>query len=600
MIAKYRHVLAPLARSLRLMWQAAARLSVARVALLVIQGLLPLVALYLMKLIVDAVQVGLASGDPAASFPHVALLIAMAAGAGLLTAVVRSLAQLTGEAQTLVVTDHMHNLLHDQAIRVDLQYYEQADYYDALHRAQAQAAFRANRLVTGMAALLQNTVSLLGVAGLLVAFDPLVALVLMGAAVPGALFRLRHSRAIHKWERERTAAEREARYFGILLTENAHAKEVRIFNLGPLFIRRYRELRAWIRREKLRLVRRRMSGDLAGNGLAVIAMFAGFGFVAWRTLTGGLTLGDMVMYFGAFQRGQEFFRETLSSATLLYEDNLFLGYLYEFLDIEPKVAAPPQPVPPPRPLHRGIELRNVSFTYPSSGVQVLSGIDLVVRPGEHVALVGQNGSGKTTLVKLLCRLYDPTEGSITLDGVDLREMDPIELRREISVVFQDYARYNLTARENIAFGDAWSNPDDQRIRAAAQLAGADDLIAGLKQGYDSVLGHLFRHGVELSIGEWQKIAIARAFLRDAPIIVFDEPTSALDARAEYEVFERFHRLAEGRAAILISHRLSTVRMVDRIYVLEDGRIVEEGDHADLVGRGGTYAQLFETQARYYQ
>jgi ATP-binding cassette subfamily B protein len=227
-------------------------------------------------------------------------------------------------------------------------------------------------------------------------------------------------------------------------------------------------------------------------------------------------------------------------------------------------------------------------------------VDLVVRPGEHIALVGHNGSGKTTLVKLLCRLYDVTFGAITIDGVDLREMDAADLRREISIVFQDYARYNLTARENVAFGDAWSRPDDERLRAAARHAGADELIAGLPRSYDTVLGHLFSHGVELSIGEWQKIALARAFLRDAPIIVFDEPTSALDARAEFEVFSQLHRLSAGRAAILISHRLSTVRMADRIYVLEEGRIVEAGDHAELVGRGGTYAELFETQARYYR
>ncbi len=590
----------PLRRTLALIWNAAAGLTAARLVLLAIQGILPLVALYLMKLIVDAVQSALGSADPAAAFGQIATLIVIAGGIALATAGIRALATLIGDAQAFYVSDHLHAVLHDKAVQVDLQYFEQAEYYDRLHRAQSQSVFRTSRVIGSLATLLQNGVSLIGVTGLLIAFQPLVGIVLLAAAIPGVYVKVKHSRVSFLWERRRTPTEREARYLDVILTENAHAKELRIFHLGPLLMRRFRELRNRIRAERMRLGRQKAIGDLAGQVVALAAVFGAFAYIAWRALMGTMTLGDMVMYLGVFQRAQDSFRDLLGGLALLYEDNLFLTNFYEFLDLEPRVLAPAQPRPFVRPLRRGIEFESVSFHYPTSGLQVLQDVDLVVRPGEHVALVGPNGSGKTTLVKLLCRLYDPTEGRITIDGIDLRELDPAELRRQISIVFQDYARFNLTARENIAFGDAWTNPSDDRIHAAAKHAGADEVIARLKQGYESVLGHLFLDGVELSIGEWQKVALARAFLRDSAIIVFDEPTSALDPRAEYQLFEQLHRLSAGRAAILISHRLSTVRMADRIYVLEEGRVVETGDHAELVQRGGTYAELFETQARYYR
>jgi ATP-binding cassette subfamily B protein len=329
-------------------------------------------------------------------------------------------------------------------------------------------------------------------------------------------------------------------------------------------------------------------------------MFGSFGVIAWRTMNGAITLGDMVMYFGAFQRGQDFFREMLTAAAGLHEDNLFLADLEAFLSLEPKVHEPVAPKPVPRPFRKGIVLDHVSFRYPGSDRPVLDGIDLEIHPGEHVALVGENGSGKSTLVKLLCRLYDPTGGSIRIDGIDLRDFRSDELRREIGVIFQDYVQYHLTALENIGFGNTAVPFDRERVVAAARYAGADEVVAGLKDGYDTYLGKRFGAGAELSIGQWQKIAIARAFMRDSQLIVMDEPTSALDPRAEFEVFARFHELAASRSAVLVSHRLSTVRMADRIYVLADGQIVECGNHDELVHRGGTYAHLFETQASHYR
>jgi ATP-binding cassette subfamily B protein len=306
------------------------------------------------------------------------------------------------------------------------------------------------------------------------------------------------------------------------------------------------------------------------------------------------------MYYQAFQRGQGYLRDILGGLANLYEDSLFLANLYEFLDLRSRVAEPSAPRPLPKPMQRGIAFEHVGFAYAGAAQPVLDDITLTIRPGEHIALVGANGAGKTTLVKLLCRLYDPTAGRITLDGIDLREFRTAALRREISVIFQDYARYHLTVRENIWLGNIALTSDDGAILDAAAAAGADTVIGKLPQGYETQLGKWFDAGQELSIGEWQKIALARAFVRDAQILVLDEPTSALDAAAEYEVFQMFRALAAGRTTLLISHRFSTVRMADRIFVLADGKIVEAGSHEELLRRGGEYARMFELQASNYR
>jgi ATP-binding cassette subfamily B protein len=305
------------------------------------------------------------------------------------------------------------------------------------------------------------------------------------------------------------------------------------------------------------------------------------------------------MYFGAFQQGQTFLSSLFASLSGLYEDCLFLSTLHQFLDLEPKVREPDSPTPVPRPMKEGISFQGISFSYPGSNARVLEEVDIDIKPGQVVALVGENGSGKTTLIKLLCRLYDPVGGRIAIDGIDLRKFRTSDLRREISGIFQDYSRYNLTARENIWLGDVHLDPEDERIVQSSQLSGADEVISGLENGYQTVLGRWFDHGAELSVGQWQKVALARAFLRDSQIIILDEPTSSLDARAEEEVFGKFRELAEGRTAILISHRLSTVRTADRIYFLQRGRVAERGSHEELMNLGGSYAKLFETQARHY-
>ena len=586
--------------AVRLVWQSAPGWTIASLALLVVQGMLPLVSLYLMKLMVDAVSAGLSAPDKGVAFERVALLIGLAGAVALVSALCRSIAGLVSETQGQVVTDHMSDLLHAKSVAVDLEYYESARYYDALHRAQQEAPYRPIRIMNGLVQVAQSGISLLAMAGLLFSFHWGVAALLFAAAIPGLLVRLRYAGQTYHWQRQRTPAERQSWYFHWMLTGDRHAKEIRLFDLGSLFMRRFRDLRRQLRRERIEIATRRSIAELVTQASATLAIFGSYAFIAYQTVQGTITLGDLVMYYQAFQRGQGFLQEILSGLASLYEDNLFLSNLCEFLGLTPKVVEPPHPRPIPCPMHTGIVFDHVSFRYPTGTREALQDITLTIRAGEVIALVGENGSGKTTLIKLLCRLYDPTSGSITLDGVDLRQLDTAALRREISVIFQDYTQYHLTARENIWFGNTDMPPDQERIAAAARYAGADDLIARLPKGYETILGKWFEDGEELSVGEWQKVALARAFLREAQIIVLDEPTSALDAMAEYEVFRTFRQLEEGRTAILISHRFSTVRMADRIYVLEDGNIIENGTHDELVRRGGTYARLFDVQAQYYR
>jgi ATP-binding cassette subfamily B protein len=510
------------------------------------------------------------------------------------------LSALVAEVQSLRLGDRVHDVLQAKSVEVDLQYYESTEYHDTLHRAQEEAPYRPNRIVSGLAQVIQNGLSLIAIAGLLVSFHWILAVVLLAAAAPGILVKVQFSRRLYAWTLRQTPAVRKSRYINTLLTGVQTAKEIRLFDLGPVLMERFRALRTLVRNEKLSIVRRRSVLEFLAQAVAMSAVFGAFAFIAFRALVGEITIGDMVMYFAAYQRGQDFFRDALGGMAGLYEDNMFLTDLNRFLELEPTVAEPASPKPVPRPMRQGIVVDGVSFRYPGSARPVLTDVSMDIRPGEHVALVGENGSGKTTLVKLLCRLYDPTSGVIRIDGIDVRQFTTRELRREIGIIFQDFVRYHLSVRDNIWFGNIEVPPDSHAIREAAVRTGADIVADRLPKGLDTILGKEFEAGSELSLGEWQKVAIARAFLRETQIIVLDEPTASLDARSEAQVFERFHELARGRTAILISHRLSTVKMADRIFVLDRGRIVESGPHDLLMSRGGTYAQLFELQAKHYR
>jgi ATP-binding cassette, subfamily B, bacterial len=589
-----------LRRAIELVWRSAPLWTVTSLLLLVVQGFLPLVSLYLMKLLVDGVTAGLAATDKAAAFQQVFWLVVLAGVVTLLSDLCRAWSTFASTAQSELVKDYVHDLLHAKSIEVDLEYYENAQYYNSLHRAQQEAAYRPPQIILSLVQVAQNGISLLAIAGLLFTLHWAIASILFVAVIPGLLARLKYTGKFFHRQRGWTHKERIAYYFHGLLTQDTYAKELRLFDLGSLFRSRFQNLRGQIRQEKLSLARQRSITELIAQASGTIAVFVACGFIAFQTLAGAITLGGLVMYYQAFQRGQGFLRELLLNVVTLYENSLFLSNLYEFLDLIPAVPEPLHPQAVPQPVKFGIEFHQVEFRYPNSNRELLKDINLTIQAGETVALVGENGAGKTTLIKLLCRLYDPSSGQITIDGIDLRHFKTTDWRREISVVFQDYVRYNLTAQENIGLGNLEVLSDRDRIIAAAEQAGADLAISKLPYRYDTTLGKQFEEGEELSIGEWQKVAIARAFLRQAQIIILDEPTSALDAKSEYEVFEQFRQLTQGRTAILISHRLSTVRLADRILVIKNGTIVENGSHDELLEEGGTYARLFKIQAQYYE
>ncbi len=586
--------------ALRLVWQAAPSWTIVYVVLIIVQGILPLLLLYLTKLIIDTVITSLTIADKASSGKQLLILLMLTGLLTFVSTICNSFSELVNTAQSQRVTDYMSSIIHTKSLEVDLDYYENSQYHDALKRAQEEASYRPNRILNNLVAVAQNGISLVAMLGLMVSLHWGIAGVLFMAAVPSVLVRVKFANIMYRWHCRRTTMERESYYLSWLLTGDIFAKEIRLFDLGFLFSQRFNNLRQKLFQESLAISRKRSLATFVAQTLASLLMLAAYGFIIYQAFLGAIRIGDLVLYHEGLKRGQDALTGVLGRLSSLYEDNLFLANLYEFLDLQPKIAQLPYPKPFPQPMRTGIVFDNVNFQYSTTTRQALKNINLIIKPGEVIALVGENGSGKTTLIKLLCRLYDPTSGNITIDGIDIHNFDITELRRQFSVIFQDYVKYHFTAQENIWLGNVDIPPIDDKITLAARRSGADDVIKSLPQGYDTMLGKWFDQGEELSIGQWQKVALARAFLRDSQVIVLDEPTSAMDPKAEAEVFEGFRQLIKNQAAILISHRLSTVKMADRIYVMDKGRIIENGTHDELIKLGGTYQSLFETQAKQYR
>ena len=449
-------------------------------------------------------------------------------GIQLLIAIIQNYQQLISETQQQLVTDYMSGIIIDKATSIDISYYENAKYHDTFHRAQRQAMFRPVQILRNLTDLLRSGFLLLSLAGLLLYLHWSIALILCFFALPIAGVKWYYSKKLFFWEKERTALEREANYLNKILTTDGHAKEVRLFNLGNPLKEQFLQLRKVLFGEKLKIGKQRARAGLLAKGAEIVAMTGTYGYIAWRTFHGAITIGDLVMYFQAFQRGQAAIQQSLTSVVGLYNNRLFLSHLFELLNITSLLKVPESPEKIPNKLTSGIHLNAVSFTYPDTTSKVLEDVNLSFKKGEVVALVGENGSGKTTLVKLLCRLYDPTEGSIHWDKENIKHFSLTELRQKISVIYQDFAKYFFSVTKNVQIADLQQPNSLDRIHAATSKSGATDFIEQLPDKYEQQLGRRFKKGAELSGGQWQKMALARAFYKDAEIIILDEPSSAID------------------------------------------------------------------------
>jgi ATP-binding cassette subfamily B protein len=563
----------------------------------VIASLVPPALFWVSKLIIDTIYRILTTHQPAGArlWWLVATEFAIAVAAGVLNRLIDYL-------DALLAGKYMHHVsvrVMEHAAGLDLLAYEDPVFYDRLERARVQATDRLY-MIQAIGRLIQQVITTITLSISIMVFSPWLLLLLIVGVIPAFLGETHFAFLGYAKNFRQTPIRRQLDYLRILGGSKEAAKELKLFGLKNFLTARFKVLSTQVYEEDVALARRKVTMGSVLSAIGTAGYYTAYVFAVWKTVIGVFSFGTLTLLANAIREASSNLQQTFSTLSTIADQALFLTDLIAFFEMRPTIASKPNALPAPRPIQRGFEFRNVSFRYPGSSRLVLNALNFHLRPGERVALIGENGEGKTTIVKLLTRLYDPAEGQVLLDGVDLREYSLEDLYGEIGVIFQDFMRYEMTARENIAVGRIEQIDNLRLIQQSAQKSMAEEVVGKLPSGYEQMLGRRFDGGVDLSGGEWQKVALARAYLRDAQVLILDEPTSALDARSEYEVFRRFAELTAGKMALFISHRFSTVRMADRIVVLEKGRIAEEGDHDALTQLGGRYAEMFELQAASYR
>jgi ATP-binding cassette, subfamily B, bacterial len=581
---------------LRLVWDSGPKVVFWNIAIRVAVAFLPVAVGIIGRFIIDGVnQLRIHQPLPQNFWWLVGSELALAVLIGVLSRTVDYFDSLLADRYTHYVSVEVMR----KAAALDVTVYEDPVFYDRLERARVQATDRL-AMIQQMGRLIQQSVTAIAFSAVLIRYSPVLLFLLIAGIIPAFLGESHFAFLTYAKNFRQTPARRQMDYLRQVGGSKEASKELKLFNLSNYLTDRFRQLSQEIYEENVALNRRRL---FWGGLLAIVGQlgyYAAYGLSIYRTIQGRYTIGDLTLITTAIMQAMSNIQQVFSTASGVADQALFLTDLLAFFEMKPKVESRTNGARVPRPVQRGFEFRNVSFVYPGTSRRILSNFNFTLAPGQRVALIGENGQGKTTVVKLITRLYDPSEGQILLDGVDLREYDLEDLHSEIGVIFQDFMRYEMTARENITVGRVEVPHTAEEIEFAAEKSLASTVVAKLKGGYDQMLGRRFEGGVDLSGGEWQKLALARAYLRDAQLLILDEPTASLDARSELEVFERFAELTYGKMALLISHRFSTVRMADRIVVLEGGRLVEEGTHTQLIALGGRYAEMFEMQAASYR
>lgn len=580
--------------SVRLVWKSAPGWALANIVMSVLRSILPLVIIWLLKVVIDDITLAAKQGAGATIanvlWPIIALAIVW-----FLDEASSDFSNYVRKKQSLKLEIYMYGLLHSKSVKLDLINFERPEYFDCLARASREAPWRPNSILNNIISMLRGLLSLLLMAGLIFTLHWSLAVILLAANIPGIWLRLHYANVLYNFQREQTPEARKSAYFNWLLTGDRPSRELRLFGLGNYFKDLFRSSFLKQKEEEVNIIRKRTQIEFVSNLFKASALLITLLFIGRETIGGQLSLGQMAMYLMAFRQGMIYIKDLFVSMAGLYEDSLFIGDTFEFLNLKENIVAR-EPVQVILPLNKNIVVENLSFTYPGNNFSTINDVSFEINKGEIIALVGANGAGKSTLVRLLCRLYDPDSGAVKFDGIDIKNMDPEEYRKLFSVVFQDFMLYNLSAGENIRMGNIEDNTPAERIRYAAGETGIHNLISGFPKGYDTVIGNLFDDSRELSWGEWQKIALARALFRDAPVLILDEPSSALDAETEYDIFSRFREIVKGRTSILISHRFTNVNLADRIIVMDKGSIVETGTHDDLIKRGGTYFTMYSKQS----